>query len=212
MLASLVQRLKDDRTEHRRTMTEPASPTLTREAAWTLLTEFTSSPVLIRHALAVEAAMIGQASRLGGDTEYWGTVGLLHDFDFEKFPTVEQHPFEGARILRSRGYPETLVEDILSHARYSGVERERPVQKALFAVDELSGFITACALVRPSKSLSELEPAGVRKKMKDKAFARAVSREDIVDGAHELGVDLDDHIRVVVESLKPIASELGLTT
>ena len=134
MLASLVQRLKDDRTEHRRTMTEPASPSLTREAAWTLLTEFTSSPVLIRHALAVEAAMRGQASRLGGDIEYWGTVGLLHDFDFEQFPTVEQHPFEGARILRARGYPETLVEDILSHARYSGVARERPVQKALFAV------------------------------------------------------------------------------
>lgn len=183
---------------------------LTREAAWTLLTEFTTSPVLIRHAIAVEAAMRGQAAIYGGDAEYWGIVGLLHDFDFERYPTAEQHPFEGARILRERGYGEELVEDILSHARYSGVARIRPIQKSLFAVDELSGFITACALVKPSKSLSEVDPAGVRKKMKDKGFARAVSREDITDGAAELGVDLDAHILVVVESLKPIAGDLGL--
>jgi predicted hydrolase (HD superfamily) len=165
---------------------------------------------LIRHAVAVEAAMRGQALIYGGSIDYWGIVGLLHDFDFERYPTAEQHPFEGARILRERGYGEELVEDILSHARYSGVPRIRMVQKALFAVDELSGFITACALVKPSKSLSDVDPAGVRKKMKDKAFARAVSREDIVDGAAELGVDLDAHVLVVVDSLKPIAGELGL--
>ena len=191
-------------------MTGTPAPILTRDAAWTLLTEFTTSPVLIRHAIAVEAAMRGQATIYGGDVDYWGIIGLLHDFDFERFPTAEQHPFEGARILRERGYREELVEDILSHARYSGVARVRPVQKSLFAVDELSGFITACALVKPSKSLSEVDPAGVRKKMKDKGFARAVSREDITDGAAELGVDLDAHILVVVESLKPIASDLGL--
>ena len=191
-------------------MTGTPAPLLTREAAWTLLTEFTTSPVLIRHAIAVEAAMRGQAAIYGGDAEYWGIVGLLHDFDFERYPTAEQHPFEGARILRERGYGEELVEDILSHARYSGVARVRPIQKSLFAVDELSGFITACALVKPSKSLSEVDPVGVRKKMKDRGFARAVSREDITDGAAELGVDLDAHIMVVVESLKPIAGDLGL--
>jgi putative nucleotidyltransferase with HDIG domain len=191
-------------------MTGNPAPLLTRESAWTLLTEFTTSPVLLRHAIAVEAAMRGQAALYGGDNEYWGIVGLLHDFDFERFPTAEQHPFEGARILRERGYSEELVEDILSHARYSGVARVRPVQKSLFAVDELSGFITACALVKPSKSLSEVEPAGVRKKMKDKAFARAVSRDDIIDGASELGVDLDAHIVVVIDSLKAVAVDLGL--
>ncbi len=191
-------------------MTGIPVPILTREAAWSLFTEFTTTPVLIRHGIAVEAAMRGQAAIHGGDVEYWGIVGLLHDFDFERYPTAEQHPFEGARILRERRYPETLVEDILSHARYSGVDRIRPVQKSLFAVDELSGFVTACALVKPSKSLSEVDPAGVRKKMKDKGFARAVSRDDIIDGAAELGVDLDAHVLVVVESLKPIAAELGL--
>lgn len=191
-------------------MSKSPAPLLNRDAAWALLSEFTSSPVLIRHAVAVEAAMRGQASIYGGDVDYWGIVGLLHDFDFERFPTAEQHPFEGARILRERGHGEELVEDILSHARYSGVARVRPVQKSLFAVDELSGFITACALVKPSKSLSDVDPAGVRKKMKDKAFARAVSREDIIDGAAELGVDLDAHVLVVIEALKPIAGELGL--
>lgn len=191
-------------------MPEISTPLLTRDAAWALLSEFTTTPALIRHALAVEAAMRGQAVIHGGDVEYWGTVGLLHDFDFERFPTAEQHPFEGARILRERGYPETLVEDILSHARYSGVARARPVQKSLFAVDELSGFLTACALVKPSRSLSDVDPAGVRKKMRDKAFARAVSRDDIIDGAAELGIDLDAHIEVVLGSLKPVAAELGL--
>jgi putative nucleotidyltransferase with HDIG domain len=192
------------------TTTQSDTRPLTREQAWALLTEHTQSPVLIRHALAVEAAMRAMATRLGGDPEYWGAVGLLHDFDFEQHPTAEEHPFAGAKILRERGYDETLVEDILSHATYSGVPRDTPLRKALYAVDELSGFVTAVALVRPTKSLSDVEPSSVRKKMKDKAFARAVNRDDIVNSAAELGVDLDNHIRAVVEALKPVASELGL--
>lgn len=182
----------------------------TRERAWALLTEHTTSPVLIRHALAVEAAMRAMANRMSGDEEYWGNLGLIHDFDFEQHPTVEEHPFAGARILRERGLGDQLADDVLSHATYSDVPRDTPVRKALYAVDELSGFITAVALVRPSKSLSDVEPASVRKKMKDKAFARAVNREDIVNGAAGLGVDLDDHIRAVTEALKPVAGSLGL--
>jgi putative nucleotidyltransferase with HDIG domain len=185
------------------------SDSITREQAWALLTEYTSSPVLIRHALAVEAAMRAQAERSGGDPEYWGALGLIHDFDYEQHPTVEEHPFVGAEILRQRGF-NGLAEDVLSHATYGGVPRDTPVRKALYAVDELSGFITAVALVRPDKSLSSVEPASVRKKMKDKAFARAVNREDIVNGAAELGVDLDGHIRFVADSLKPVAGDLGL--
>jgi putative nucleotidyltransferase with HDIG domain len=183
---------------------------ITRDQAWKLLTEHTQSPVLLRHALAVEAALRAQARRLGGDADYWGAVGLLHDFDFEQHPTAEEHPFAGARILRERGYPQDLIDDILSHATYSGVPRDTPLRRALYGVDELSGFITAVALVRPTKSLSDVEPASVRRKMKDKAFARAVNRDDIVNGAAELGVDLDEHIRFVAESLKPVAPELGL--
>ena len=187
-----------------------ATRSITREEAWQLLTEHTKSPVLLRHALAVEAAMRGQAAKTGGDPDYWGVVGLLHDFDFEQHPTADEHPFAGASILRERGYPEELVEDILSHATYSGVPRNTPLRRALYAVDELSGFVTAVALVRPTKSLSDVEPGSVRRKMKDKAFARAVNRDDIVNGAAELGVDLDQHIRDVAESLKPVAAELGL--
>jgi putative nucleotidyltransferase with HDIG domain len=183
--------------------------TISRDQAWALLTEYTTTPVLIRHAVAVEAAMRAQAERSGEDAEYWGVVGLLHDFDYEQHPTADEHPFAGAEILRQRGYPE-LAEDILSHATYGGVPRDTPVRKALYAVDELSGFLTAVTLVRPSKSLSDVDPASVRKKMKDKAFARAVNREDIVNGASELGVDLDEHIRFVSASLKPVAGELGL--
>ncbi len=168
------------------------------------------SPVLLRHALAVEAAMRAQAARAGADPDHWGAVGLLHDFDYEQHPTPEEHPFAGAEILRRRGYDAGLIDDILSHATYSGVARDTPLRKALYAVDELSGFITAVALVRPSKSLSDVEPAAVRKKMKDKAFARAVNREDIVNGAAELGVDLDEHIRSVAAALKPVAGDLGL--
>jgi putative nucleotidyltransferase with HDIG domain len=182
---------------------------MTRDEAWKVLTEHTQSPVLLRHALAVEAAMRAQARRLGEDEAYWGVVGLLHDFDFEQHPTAEEHPFAGAKILRERGYPQ-LAEDVLSHATYSDVPRDTPLRKALYAVDELSGFVTAVTLVRPTKSLSEVEPASVRKKMKDKGFARAVNREDIVNGAAELGVDLDEHIRFVTDSLKPVAADLGL--
>jgi putative nucleotidyltransferase with HDIG domain len=182
---------------------------ITRDEAWQILAEHTRSPVLIKHALAVEVAMRAQARRFGEDEEYWAAVGLLHDFDFEQHPTAEEHPFAGAQILRERGYP-ALAEDVLSHATYSDVPRDTPLRRALYAVDELSGFITAVALVRPSKSLSDVEPSSVRKKMKDKAFARAVNREDITNGAAELGVDLDEHIRFVTESLKPVATELGL--
>ncbi len=184
--------------------------TITRQEAWDLLTEHTTSPVLLRHALAVEAAMRAQAVRAGADPESWGAVGLLHDFDYEQHPTAEEHPFAGAEILRQRGYDADLIDDILSHATYSGVPRDTPLRRALYAVDELSGFITAVTLVRPSKSLSDIEPASVRKKMKDKAFARAVNREDIVNGAAELGVDLDEHIRSVAVSLQPVAADLGL--
>jgi predicted hydrolase (HD superfamily) len=183
--------------------------TITRDQAWQILTEHTQSSVLLRHALAVEAAMRAQARRSSEDEAYWGAVGLLHDFDFEQHPTADEHPFAGAAILRERGYPE-LAEDVLSHATYSGVPRDTALRKALYAVDELSGFVTAVALVRPSKSLSDVEPPSVRKKMKDKAFARAVNRDDIVQGAAELGVDLDEHIRAVTESLKPVAADLGL--
>jgi putative nucleotidyltransferase with HDIG domain len=182
---------------------------MTREQAWALLTEHTKSPVLIRHALAVEAAMRAMARQLGGDVEYWAVLGLLHDFDFEQHPTADEHPFAGAKILRERGHAR-LADDLLSHATYSEVPRDTPVRQALYAVDELSGFITAVTLVRPTKSLSDVEPASVRKKMKDKAFARAVNRADIVDGAAGLGVDLDEHIRFVANALKPVAAELGL--
>ena|SRR6266542_3961701 len=185
-------------------------PDLTREQAWSLLTEHTTSPVLIRHALAVEAAMRAMARKMGGDEEYWGAIGLLHDFDFEQHPTAEEHPFAGAKILKERGFDQQVVDDILSHATYSDVRRDTPVRKALYAVDELSGFITAVTLVRPTKSLSDVEPASVRKKMKDKAFARAVNREDITNGAAELGVALDDMIATVRDALKPVAGELGL--
>ncbi|MGH2353790.1 MAG: HDIG domain-containing metalloprotein [Chloroflexota bacterium] len=191
-------------------MGKTISKTITRQEAWDILTEHTTSPVLLRHALAVEAAMRAQAEQSSADPDHWGAVGLLHDFDYEQHPTAEEHPFAGATILRERGYSQDLIDDILSHATYSGVPRDTPLRKALYAVDELSGFITAVALVRPSKRLSDVEPASVRKKMKDKAFARAVNRDDIVNGAAELGVDLDEHIRFVAGSLKPVASDLGL--
>ena len=185
-------------------------PDLTREQAWSLLTEHTTSPVLIRHALAVEAAMRAMARKMGGDEEYWGAIGLLHDFDFEQHPTAEEHPFAGAKILKERGFDQQVVDDILSHATYSDVPRDTPVRRALYGVDELSGFITAVTLVRPTKSLSDVEPASVRKKMKDKGFARAVNRDDITNGAAELGVELDEMIATVRDALKPVAGELGL--
>jgi len=181
-----------------------------REEAWSLLTEFTQSESLRKHALAVEACMRAYARKLGGDESLWGLVGLIHDFDYEKYPSAEDHPFKGSEILKERGYSEEIRRAILSHAEYSGVPRETPMEKALFACDELAGFITAATLVKPSKSLSELDAKSVRKKMKDKAFARSVSRADIVNGAADLGVDLEEHITFCIEAMKAVAADLGL--
>ncbi len=181
-----------------------------RDAAWGLLTEFTQSESLRKHALAVEACMRAYALKMGGDENIWGLVGLIHDFDYEKYPSAQDHPFKGSEILKERGYSEEIRRAILSHAEYSGVPRETPMEKALFACDELAGFITAATLVKPSKSLAELDAKSVRKKMKDKAFARSVNREDIIKGAAELGVDLEEHITFCIEAMKGIAGELGL--
>jgi putative nucleotidyltransferase with HDIG domain len=185
-----------------------------RAQAWGLLTEFTQSESLRKHALAVEACMRAYARKLcGGSPEkedLWGVVGLLHDFDYEKYPSLDDHPYKGCEILRERGYSEEIRRAILSHAEYSGVTRDSPMEKALFACDELAGFITACALVKPGKSLAEVEPKSVRKKMKDKAFARSVKREDIVNGAADLGVDLEEHIAFCIEALREISDKLGL--
>jgi putative nucleotidyltransferase with HDIG domain len=181
-----------------------------REAAWCLLTEFTQSESLRKHALAVEACMRAYAHKFGGDEELWGVTGLLHDFDYERWPSREDHPYRGNEILAERGWPEEIRRAIMSHAEYSGVTRETPMEKALFACDELAGFITACTLVKPSKSLAEVEAKSVRKKMKDKAFARSVNRDDIVNGAADLGVELEEHIAFCIEAMKGIARELGL--
>jgi putative nucleotidyltransferase with HDIG domain len=181
-----------------------------REAAWCLLTEFTQSESLRKHALAVEACMRAYASKAGADEELWGMVGLLHDFDYEKYPSAEDHPYKGSEILKDRGYSEELRRAIMSHAQYSGVARVSPMEKTLFACDELAGFITACALVKPGKSLAEVEAPSVRKKMKDKAFARSVHREDILEGAADLGLDLEQHIAFCIDALKGIAPQLGL--
>jgi putative nucleotidyltransferase with HDIG domain len=166
--------------------------------------------------LSVEAAMRAYAEKFGEDTHKWATTGLIHDFDYERYPNnahsaTEEHPAEGVRILRSRGYPEDILQAILGHATYSGVPRETMMAKTLFAVDELTGLITATALVRPTKNVHEVEARSVRKKMKDKAFARGVSREDVLVGAQEMGVDLDEHIAFVIASLQGVAAEIGLT-
>jgi putative nucleotidyltransferase with HDIG domain len=184
---------------------------LDRDQAWRLLTEYTASESLRKHALAVEACMRAYARKLEPEQELkWSITGLLHDFDYEKHPSLQEHPFVGNKILEERGYPDEIRRAILSHADYSGVPRETPMQKALFACDELAGFITATALVKPSKSLAEVDAKSVRKKMKDKAFARSVSREDIIKGAEELGVELEDHIAFCIEAMRQIAPELGL--
>ena len=180
------------------------------EAAWGLLTEFTQSESLRKHALAVEACMRAYAKKFGENQDLWGIVGLIHDFDYEKYPTPEEHPYKGNEILKERGYSDEIRRAIMSHAEYSGVSRDTPMEKALFACDELAGFITACTLVKPSKSLAEVEAKSVRKKMKDKAFARSVNRNDITSGAVELGVDLEEHIAFCIEAMKGIAKELGL--
>jgi len=181
-----------------------------REAAWGLLTEFTQSESLRKHALAVEVCMRAYAKKMNSDPELWGVVGLLHDFDYDKYPSLEDHPYKGSEILQERGYSEEIRRAILSHASYTGVTRESAMEKALFACDELAGFLTACALVKPGKSLAEVEAPSVKKKMKDKAFARSVNREDIVNGAAELGVPLEEHIAFCIEAMRGIAGELGL--
>ena len=183
---------------------------MNRESAWSLLCEYTQSESLRKHMLAVEACMRAYARKYGDDEEKWGITGLLHDFDYEKYPTPQEHPFVGNKILEERGYPEEVRRAILSHADYSGVKRESNMEKALFACDELAGFITATALIKPNKSLAEVEAKSVRKKMKDKAFARNVSRDDITKGAAELGVELEEHIAFCIEAMKGIAKELGL--
>jgi putative nucleotidyltransferase with HDIG domain len=183
---------------------------MNREQAWCLLTEFTRSESLRKHALAVEACVRAYARKFGEDEDKWSIVGLLHDFDYEKYPSAEDHPFRGSEILAERGVSEEIRRAILSHANYSGVPRQSNLEKTLFACDELAGFITAVALVKPSKSLNEVDAKSVRKRMKDKAFARSVSREDITNGASDLGVDLDEHISFCVEAMKTIAERLGL--
>ncbi len=182
----------------------------TREDAWTLLNEHTQNPSLIKHALAVETSIRAYANKYGEDSEKWGIVGLLHDFDYEKHPTPEEHPYIGCDILRQSGYPEEMIHAIMAHADYTGVKRESLLDKTLFAVDELSGFVTAVALVRPTKSIFDVDVKSVKKKLKDKAFARGVSREDVYKGAEELGVDLDEHIQFVIDALQERADELGL--
>src|SRR5215813_3107976 len=181
-----------------------------RASAWSLLCEYTQSESLRKHMLAVEACMRAYARKFGGDEETWGITGLLHDFDYEKYPTPQEHPFVGNKILEERGYPEEIRRAILSHAEYSGVKRESRMEKTLFACDELAGFITATALVKPGRSLAEVEAKSVRKKMKDKAFARSVSREDIINGAADMGVDLEEHIDFCVRAMQAKAKELGL--
>jgi predicted hydrolase (HD superfamily) len=184
-----------------------------RADAWELLCEYTQSDSLRKHALAVEAAMRACSKRYNegaADEDEWGLVGLLHDFDYEMFPSADQHPFTGANILCGRGYSERFIRAIMGHATYTGVPRDTDMARALFATDELCGFLVACALVRPSRSLDDMEVSSVKKKLKDKAFARSVNRDDIRQGVEELGVDIDEHIRFVIDALRPVQKEIGL--
>ncbi len=183
---------------------------MTRQEAYDLLCEYTKSESLRKHALAVEAAMRAYAGKYGQPEEIWAVTGLLHDFDYEKYPTAPDHPLKGSEILKEKGVSEEIRTAILGHAHYTNVPRETLLAKTLFACDELAGFITAVALIKPGKSLAEVDAKSVRKKMKDKAFARSVNREDIIKGAQELGVDLDEHITFCIEAMKAIAGELGL--
>jgi len=188
---------------------------MNREEALALMHQYTQSEALRKHMYAVEAAMRAYARKFGEDEETWGIVGLLHDFDYERFPNpdhspTEGHPSYGVRLLRERGFPEELCRAILGHASYTGVPRDTLLAKALFAVDELCGFLVACALVRPSRSLADLEVRSVKKKLKDKAFARGVNREEVYRGAEELGIPLDEHIQFVIEALRPVEASLGL--
>jgi predicted hydrolase (HD superfamily) len=208
-----------------------------RNAAWCLLTEFTQSESLRKHALAVEACMRACARKYGeglyqgmpsgmpndarksfeasapeemSAEDLWGIVGLIHDFDYERWPSLEEHPYKGSAIMKERGWPEVITRAVMSHAEYTGVTRDTPMEKALFACDELAGFITAVALIKPGKSLAEVDTKSVRKRMKDKAFARKVNRDDIITGAAALGVDLDEHIAFCIEALQGVAVKLGL--
>ncbi|HEX6680316.1 MAG TPA: HDIG domain-containing protein [Gaiellaceae bacterium] len=183
----------------------------TRDQAWETLTKYTQSEALRRHALAVEAAVGAYAQKFGEDEELWRVTALLHDFDYEMHPTLDKHPQDGAPILREEGYPEEVVEGVLSHAEHLGLPRDTPLKKTLFACDELSGFIHACGLVRPD-GIDTLEPKSVRKKLKQPSFASSVNRDDVYKGAEALGVDLNEHIAFVTEALRPIAPELGLRT
>jgi predicted hydrolase (HD superfamily) len=215
---------------------KPVQTMIDRASAWCLLTEFTPSESLRKHALAVEACMRACARKFGGTDNHvgtaapgcppeqssalaveglstedlWGITGLIHDFDYEKYPSLDDHPYKGSEILKERGWPEVIRRAIMSHADYSGVTRDSPMEKALFACDELAGFITAVALIKPGKSLAEVDVKSVRKRMKDKAFARKVNRDDIINGAAALGVDLDEHIGFCISALQGIAGELGL--
>ncbi|HEY4734657.1 MAG TPA: HD domain-containing protein [Gemmatimonadaceae bacterium] len=194
-------------------MTDQVPP---REETLALMHEYTASDSLRKHMLAVEGAMRAYARKFGEDEERWGTAGLIHDFDYERFPNnahsaTEEHPAEGVRLLRARGYPEDILQAILGHAHYTNTPRESRMAKTLFAVDELTGLITATALVRPTKSVHEVDARSVRKKMKDKAFARGVNRDDVISGAQELGVDLDEHIAFVIGSMQARSADLGLS-
>ncbi|HEX6324184.1 MAG TPA: HD domain-containing protein [Vicinamibacterales bacterium] len=181
-----------------------------RSDAYNLMTEYTQSESLRKHMLAVEAAVRGYAREFGENEEEWGIVALLHDFDYEKWPSREDHPYRGVEILKGKGYPEWVTRAILSHADYSGVPRESRLEKTLFACDEMAGFITAAALIRPSKSVLDLEAKSVIKRMKDKAFARAVPREDLRKGAEELGLPLEEHVANVIRFMREHADALGL--
>src|SRR2546423_6168068 len=183
----------------------------TRERAWETLTRYTKNESLLRHALAVEASTAAYAQKFGENEELWRVAALLHDFDYEMHPTLDKHPQDGAPILREEGYPETVVETVLSHAEHLGLPRDTPLKKTLFACDELSGFIHACGLVRPD-GIETLEPKSVRKKLKQPSFASGVNRDDVYKGAELLGVELDEHIAFVTEAMRPISPELGLRT
>jgi putative nucleotidyltransferase with HDIG domain len=189
----------------------PIALAISRDRAWDTLTRYTKSEALLRHALAVEASVRAYARKFGEDEELWGVTALLHDFDYEIHPTLDEHPQAGAPILREEGYPEVVIEGILSHAEHLAMPRDTPLKRTLFACDELSGFIHACGLVRPD-GIATLEPKSVKKKLKQPSFAAGVHRDEVYKGAEELGVELDDHIRFVIEAMRPIAGELGLRT
>jgi putative nucleotidyltransferase with HDIG domain len=189
-------------------MTDGAWPT--RDEAWAVMTEYVQSVSLRRHMRAVEAAMGAYARRFGEDEERWRVVGILHDFDYEMHPTLDKHPQDGAPLLRERGFPEELIEAVLSHADHLGLPRDTKLKQALYAVDEVTGFAGAVALVRPDKRIASVAPSSFKKKMKDKAFARAVSREDMLHGAELLGVPFDEHVQIVIDAMAEIADDLGL--